>query len=595
MTREFPLLTQLNPAQRRAATAGPGHLCINAAAGTGKTSTVAARILWLQLVKGVPASSILAVTFSRAARTNLLERVEAYTHILGQGSSVQTLTLHGLAFRVLRAATRTGETWLRPGFDLITSGRDRINPMLQENADALLVDLTDKWDLPTRVEQYSLALEAVRQGCRALDRAVLRPDELPAGEIIRIPAPIQTDLLRRVWERYNRLLRSRNSIDHAGMVTEAIAALYHDGETLRRSRENLQYIIVDEYQDTSRAQEELIQLLVGEQTSVNVVGDSDQAIYTFNGADVGNIVHFGDRMADVESPLTVLPPVDLMDNYRSSPKILAAANRVLRIIHGHERKQLVPATGSLPEPVKSYRQRDYDVVRVSAPDLDAAAAWAAHEIQRLVTAEAVAPSDIAVLVRKDTAYSPQGARVREALAAIGIATENYDRDPARTARLQEAVRSLCGDPDNYGEPLSALRVRVAAGEFAGDLGEFAPDEVTALLAEAEVAGAEYAYEAAEFVYEQGAPEATPADLSGVQVRTVHSAKGLEFRVVFLMYVADRAFPHGAVPDLEEERRLYYVGLTRAQERLYVLGRKGIRSDSFFDEIAGAGVTTVQAG
>lgn len=116
----------------------------------------------------------------------------------------------------------------------------------------------------------------------------------------------------------------------------------------------------------------------------------------------------------------------------------------------------------------------------------------------------------------------------------------------------------------------------------------------ALLREAEAAGAEYAGEVADFVFEQGAPDATPASLEGVQVRTVHSAKGLEFRVVFLLYVADREFPHGANPDLAEERRLYYVGLTRAQERLYVLGEPGAWSENFFDAIAGSGVVTVHA-
>lgn len=594
MSREFALLKWLSSAQRKAVTAPRGHLCINAAAGTGKTSTVAARILWLQLVQGVPPEAILAVTFSRAARTHLLDKVEAFTRILGAGSAVPTFTLHGLAYRILRIAIGAGETWLRPGFKVMAAGRDRINPILQEHAADLLRDLSDPWDLPTRVEQYSRALDAVRQGCADIEEGLpLEPDDLPDG-VIYVPARIETHNLRKVWRRYNAILQARNCLDYPGMVTEAILSLYRSGKTLRRARSGLEYIIVDEYQDTSRAQEELIQLLVDEWTSVTVVGDSDQAIYTFNGADIGNILHFAERILETGSALPVLEPVHLVENYRSSARILNAANRVLDRIHGPGRKQLVPYPGTVDEPVESYRRRNLEVVRVLSRSLDQAASWAAAEIARLVNEEGVEPSDIAVLVRKDTEHSPQGRKVREALDRLGIRAEEQDRDPVRTARVYEVVRDLCGDPDYYGEAIGRMIERITAGEFRDALGDVTPEEAMALLREAEAAGAEYAGEVADFVFEQGAPDATPASLEGVQVRTVHSAKGLEFRVVFLLYVADREFPHGANPDLAEERRLYYVGLTRAQERLYVLGEPGAWSENFFDAIAGSGVVTVHA-
>ncbi|WP_273381522.1 3'-5' exonuclease, partial [Symbiobacterium thermophilum] len=364
------------------------------------------------------------------------------------------------------------------------------------------------------------------------------------------------------------------------------------GKTLQRARANLEYIIVDEYQDTSRAQEELIQLLVGERTSVTVVGDSDQAIYTFNGADIGNILHFAERILETGSALPVLEPVHLVENYRSSACILDAANRVLDRIHGPGRKQLVPYPGTVDEPVESYRRRNLEVVRVHAGSLDQAAFWAASEIARLVTEEGIEPSDIAVLVRKDTEHAPQGRAVRLALERLGIRAEEQERDPIRSSHVYEVVRDLCGDPDYYGEDIGDMIERIAAGEFRDALGDVTPDEATALLREAQAAGAEFAGEVVDFVFEQGAPDATPASLEGVQVRTIHSAKGLEFRVVFLMYLSDREFPHGAHPDVAEERRLYYVGLTRAQERLYVLGQPGVRNEDFFGAIDGSGVVTV---
>ncbi|MHB9145737.1 MAG: ATP-dependent helicase [Symbiobacteriia bacterium] len=588
------LLGHLNPAQRQAATARDGYLCINAAAGTGKTSTVAARILYLQ-DQGVPPGAITAVSFSRAARANLIQRLEEFIGLWGKGSMVTILTFHGLAYRILRLAMQHGETWLLPGFEVVTGGRSAPNTLFEQNAEALLAGVRDEYQPDVRAELYARALDLVRQGHCELNQPVIEPVELddvreawihvPSGHGAQTPASL--GMLQKVWKRYERLMHRKNVIDYPGMLTESLNVLSSEGYTLGELQRGLRYLIVDEYQDTSRAQEELLRLLAGHEASVNVVGDSDQAIYTFNGSDVENIRQFDTRLA--EQAWRLLPPVNLTWNYRSTPNILAAANRVLaHISDSCKRLELAP-TG-VSSTVEEYRCNNPPVVRVLAWNIKDAAKWVAQETSRLTTEERVQPADIAVLVRKDTEYSPQGAAVRQALNALGLETVVQDRDPQRTLQVAGVVRDFLNQ--QIGAPLEDLIPLVQAHEFDADLVGVTIDEALAVLEEARLAGAADALEAADLVFEKGSPEQTPPDISGIQVRTIHSAKGLEFRVVFLMYVGDREFPSGAWPDVEEEHRLYYVGITRAMERLYVLGRPG--AHDFFGEIEGEGVQLVHA-
>lgn len=590
------LLGHLNPGQQQAVTAEDGHLCINAAAGTGKTSTVAARILYLQLVRGLSPQAVMAISFSRSARANLIQRLEEYISLVGAGSTVNILTFHGLAFRILRLAIQHGETWLKPGFEVIPGGRNGPNEFFLRHSDGLVEGVQDEYPPDIRTELYARALDLIRQGHCELDSPVIQPEELDdlKGNCIHVKAgfgaavPVLVDNVQKVWERYNQPLHRGNVIDYPGMLTEGLEVLWNGGDTAGELRRGLRYLIVDEYQDTSRAQEEMLRLLAGQDASVNVVGDSDQAIYTFNGCDVRNIQEFNKRLAN--QALRVLPSIDLSWNYRSTANILAAANRVLAGCAA-KRKALEVAPTGVSETVREYRRRNPPVLQVLAWNIGDAAKWVANEILRLTTLEGVNPDDIAVLVRKDTEHSPQGEAVKQALAALGLGTVVQDRDPQRTAQVLEVMRTFLNQ--QFGEALDSLISRVKAHEFDSDLDGVTQDEALAVLEEARLAGADDALSAADLVYDRGAPEQTPPDASGIQIRTIHSAKGLEFRVVFLMYLGDREFPSGAWPDVGEERRLYYVGITRAKERLYVIGRPG-RPHNFFAEIAGEGVQVVHA-
>lgn len=592
----FPLLEQLNQAQREAVLRGHGHLCINAAAGTGKTSTLAARILHLQLERGIPPAAILAVTFSRSARAHLLQRVEEYIEQLGSGSVISTLTFHGLAYRLLRMAVRNDETWLRPDFKVLDATRDGLNPIFEEHGSYLVEGLTDKYPYETRLPLYQKALDLIRQGHHGLEQAVISPKELEDlgnAEIVVSwgqghCSPVLLGNVQRVWERYRSLLKRFNCIDFPGMLSECLHVMYNEGSTLKEFQAGLRFLIIDEYQDTSRAQEELIGLLAGDRVSVNVVGDTNQTIYTFNGSDANNMHRFYERRSASRIPL--LDPVELTWNYRSTPNIIAVANRVISA--GQSTGPLEPAQHGVSDNVANYRRRNAPVLQVFARQRTVAAEWVAKEIAQLLSHTDVKPHEIAVLVRKDTEHAPQGQLVRKALDVLGLVYQVQNRDPQRTALVLDVVHSFLND--NFGEDLESLVRRVQAGQCEEDLSGITPPEALAVLEEARRAGAFSALEAADLVFDMASPDQSAPDITGIQIRTVHSAKGLEFRIVFLMYLGDGDFPSGSRPDLEEERRLLYVGITRAMERLYVLGRPGVKFPSFFDEIKGEGVDCINA-
>jgi DNA helicase II / ATP-dependent DNA helicase PcrA len=582
-------MIELNEAQARAVTAPEGHLLINAAAGTGKTTTIAARILFLQVEMGIPASSMMSISFSRAARLQLLEKLQNMAMEIGQGSPVSTFTFHGLAYRILRLAANMGETWLKPGFEVVQGAGEA--SLFFNHRRELLAGIKDEFDRSIAPELYAKALDIARQGHYSLGEAFLDPEDLPGeGTIIvpyeftgRVEVPVSN--VRIVWERYQRILRKHNAIDYPGLILEAHRAIAHrKGATRERIKDGLKYIIVDEYQDTSRAQERFLFDLAGNDVFLNVVGDNDQAIYTFNGSDVSNILYFPKRVT--VSGLPVLEPIDLTENYRSTPNIIMLANRILE-------KQNRPVPKKL-EPAKLRLRRDslvnYPVKRINAPRLELAADFVAREISRLVN-EGIPASEIAVLVRKDSEFSRQGGVVRDALKELGVAISSGKKEHERKLLVMRALLEIC--QYRYGDDIDSLIQQIASGYCDGELAGTTREELVNTLEEAKLAGAAVSYEVIDLLHEHVDAENTTPTGEGVHIQTIHSAKGKEYRVVFLMYLGDKSFPHSSRPDIEEERRLLYVGITRARERLYVIGTHGKRFADFFGDCAGEGVEHVE--
>jgi DNA helicase II / ATP-dependent DNA helicase PcrA len=588
------LLQTFNREQRKSITAPEGHLVINAAAGTGKTSTLAARILYLQLELEVPPSSIIAISFSRTARARLTEKLLQLIKQIGAGSLIPVYTFHGLAYRIIRLATSNQETWLKSNFEVLEpsleSNYEGSNNIFIQNEKFLFKNIKSNLDAEVLSKSFTKVLDQLRQGADDMD-ALLEPEELPRGYELQCDIDqntainVITDDVITVWKRYYELLKRNNKIDYNGLITEAIKILQHTSHrTLDRVSDGLKYILVDEYQDTSRAQEQLLSNLVSSKNiSINAVGDINQTIYTFNGSSVSNLKEFYERMKDTQTK--VLQPIILYENYRSSKAILDVANR---IISKNTEIKLVPASGVLPEPLKKFRKRNYPVQIIHAPTLELASDYISNEILRLNKDENISGNKIAVLVRKNSEFAPQGDKVKEFLDKLDIAynTSTNSIEKENKIKQMRTVFDFCQEPENYTESINVIIDKINNKEI--EVSEEITCEILIMhLNEAINAGAQYCYEAGDLLYDNLNADPEPDESDGsVQIRTVHSAKGEEFRVVFLMYLGDRSFPHSSKPDLDEERRLLYVGITRAQERLYIIGRPGIKFDDYLSECKG---------
>jgi len=568
------VFNKLNQDQWKAVSSGSGNLLINAGAGTGKTTTIASKILYLQLEKDVDPSAIWVISFSRSAKGQIEKKLKELIHVAGRGGLTRTFTFHGLAYRIVRLAAFHGQTWLRPGFEVKESSFESVRNLCPRE--------DEFW-----VELYSRAIDRVRQGHPDLTGFCMSPDDLPSSEQLRFTNPdgskqvIHTGRIKELWIKYFGLQKKGNFIDYPGLITEAIHIMRTKTRVREEVLDGLKYLFVDEYQDTSRAQEQLLFEFARHGVELTVVGDSEQSIYGFNGSDVSNILNFTDRLCKMG--LRVMPSVELTENYRSASNILELANRIV----SHKAKKLRPFSGSLPEPLESYREKN-DLVRlVDAPRLELAVEFVCEEIDRLIHQEGMAPEEIAVLVRKNTSRSPHGDKIKERLESMGITVADAKKKSACPEDVLSGAEELC--QEHYLDDVSDLIKKVERSEIQIPLHLQKP--VLNLLMDARDKGAESGGDVLDHICDLRTKE-EGQDSEGVQVRTIHSAKGMEFPVVFLLYVRYKDFPHGSSPDVDEERRLFYVGITRAMKRLYIIGHSGLHQVDFFRECKGPGTLEI---
>ncbi|WP_405091746.1 UvrD-helicase domain-containing protein [Micromonospora sp. NBC_01392] len=505
------LLDRLDAMQRVAASAPGGPLLIVAGPGTGKTRTLTHRIAYLCAELNVFPDQCLAITFTRRAAEELRHRLDA---LLGPVAEDVTVgTFHALGLTVLR-----------------------------ENAAAA--------GLPA---EFRIADDADRTAARA-----------EAGE---------DD------ERYVALLRKRDLVDLDELLTLPVAVLKGDRKLVREYRERWKWIFVDEYQDVDAVQYELLRLLSPPDGNLCAIGDPDQAIYSFRGADVGYFLRFSQDFTDARL-------VRLNRNYRSSAPILAAAVQAIAPSSLVRGRRLDPARLDPEAPL---------VGRYAATSVADEADFVARTVDELVgglshrsldsgridgRTTTLSFSDIAVLYRTDSQAAPivdaltranipvqkrshNRLRDRPGVAAIARELRHAGLDGSLTTRVREAGRlvaerfavpTLDGSgtvrPDDVRSAVDLLTP--LARRCGDDLGLFLSQLAT---------GAEV--------------DALDPRAEAVTLLTLHAAKGLEFPVVFLVGAEDRLLPlrwPGTEPDddaVAEERRLFFVGLTRAQDRLYV--------------------------
>ncbi|MDP5240334.1 3'-5' exonuclease [Uliginosibacterium sp. 31-16] len=634
------LLENLNAEQLAAVTLPPQPALILAGAGSGKTRVLTTRIAWLLQTGQASPASLLGVTFTNKAAKEMLTRLGAMLPINTRGMWIGTF--HGLCNRMLRAHYR--EAALPQTFQILDTA-DQLAAIKR-----LLKTLNvDDEKFPPRELQHFI---------NGNKEAGHRPPHVEAWD----------DYTRQrvgLYAEYEAQCQKEGVVDFAELMLRCYELLERNEPIRRHYQNRFRHILVDEFQDTNRLQYLWLKMLAAygaeNQSAVFAVGDDDQSIYGFRGAEVGN-------MRDFEHEFKVAAVIRLEQNYRSHGNILDAANAIIANNSARLGKNLWTDQGS-GEPIRVYE---------AATDLDEAR-WIVEEIQQLIR-DGASRSDIALLYRSNAqsrvlehqlfssgvAYKVYGGlrfferqEIKHALAYLRLLA-NPDDDTAflrvvnfptrgigarSLEQLQDAARSF--NTSLYATvPHLAGKPGVAIGAFVRLIEEMR--QITSELPLYEIvdhildaSGLRKHYQAERegqerlenldelvsaaryFINEADQPvaegeEALPGDplsrflahasleagdhqaeagQDAVQLMTVHAAKGLEFDAVFITGVEDGLFPHeqsmNDVASLEEERRLMYVAVTRARQRLYLTlaqsrmlhgqTRYAIKS-RFFDEI-----------
>jgi DNA helicase-2/ATP-dependent DNA helicase PcrA len=603
-------LTDLNPAQREAVLTTEGPLLVIAGAGSGKTRVLTYRVAHLLAAVGVKPNEILAITFTNKAAQEMNDRVERQLGPVAR--AIWIMTFHSACGRILR---REAE---RLGY--------RSNFTIYDSADQVRLVKACLEELERDPKRF------VPRGIHAqishAKNQLIGPDEYAA----RV-ASFYDQTVADVYSLYQRKLFASNAVDFDDMLMLTVDVLQRFPEARERWSKAFRYVLVDEYQDTNHAQYVLLKLLAGEHRNLMAVGDQDQAIYGFRGADIRNILEF-----EIDFPNTRV--ITLAQNYRSTNSILQAANEL--ISHNRERKEknLWSDLGE-GDPVRVVETEDeHAEARFVAAEIASRIdeGYSASEIAVVYRTNAQSRVLEDVLVRQGVPYQVIGgpkfyerAEIKDAVAYLqvldnpsdGISLTRIANRPRRgigdtsIARLTAYADGLgvtlwdaTAHPEEAGlAPASTRAVRsfrsaieslqaTATDSSVADLVEAVLDRTGYLVAlEAErtieargrienleeLVGVAREYDGSaqgpslsgflqEISLYADADAIADEDESGgaVTLMTLHNAKGLEYRAVFMIGMEEGIFPHVRSLEensLEEERRLAYVGMTRAKEKL----------------------------
>ncbi len=624
----------LNPQQRAAVTHAAGPCLVLAGAGSGKTRVITHRIAWLLQQRQASPGRVCALTFTNKAAAEMRSRLDGL--LGGAPPGLWLLTFHALGLRLLRlAAGQPGA----PASGFSIAGR----------SDSIAVWRRCQGDLG--IDAGELPPAQLYESC---SRAVNRLEDPGAWDIDGRPR--EQRAAARVWRAYRQAMKRRNALDFDDLLVRALRLL-SEPDTRRTSLlPDFAHLLVDEYQDTNRLQYRLLRVLLGKDCSLMVVGDEDQSIYRWRGADIANVLQF---QADFAGATVIR----LEQNYRSTQPILSAAGSL--VAHNHERigKELWTENGGGDVPVFCLCGSERDE-----------AVWTAKQIAAAI-GRGRAPNHFAVLYRTNAQSRPfeeelaarnipfrvvggptffRRAEIKDLLAYLRLAvsddpvalgraaaTPRRGVGPGTIAVLEAAgggVGALLGaleqpDPEaalrDLGCPgrglAGLLRFAILIGELRARLGrDTIVDLVDHVLHHAGYAAflrarpdgeerlanlEELTASATEFGADTPASgdvleafldraalvsdaESAKGAGGGVSLLTIHAAKGLEFDNVFVAGLEEGLFPHAAAVQsgqVEEERRLAYVAMTRARRKLWlsaarlrrVRGRERLQRESRF--------------
>ena len=609
-------LDTLNPAQREAVEKTEGPVLILAGAGSGKTRVLTTRIAHLMEDKNVQAANILAITFTNKAATEMRERVEETITELDT-KDMWITTFHSCCVRILRKGIN------RIGYNrsfVIYDSSDQVT---------LIKDCLKELNLSDKVFEPKSVISAISG---AKDKL-----QSPAQFKALYQSDVRMSKIADIYALYQDRLKRNSALDFDDLIYKTVELFKEDPETLEFYRSRFKYIMVDEYQDTSKAQYELIKMLARQHQNICVVGDDDQSIYGWRGADIRNILEF-------EKDYDNVHVVKLEQNYRSTQIILDAANTVISNNIERKRKKLWS------------EKKDGELIKIqlAVDELDEAE-FIADTISRLKRRDRRKFSDFAVLYRANAQARPvedalnrsqipyniyggtkfyERKEIKDLIAYLrviqnpqddisikriinvprrGIGLRTIEKIEDRANLKQESIYSVLIDIETNSDISSKARKSISDFvDLMGTLRTIKEVYPVSKLIEKVLDTSGYIDELQkdskkeesedrienlkEFIsvaleFEQNSEEkdletflttvALTSESSDdeeddrVSLMTIHTSKGLEFPVVFLTGMEEKLFPISRAitsmrdSDIEEERRLCYVGITRAKEELYM--------------------------
>lgn len=567
---DHSLLNDLNPQQREAVLHTDGPMIILAGAGSGKTRVLTYKVMYLMLEKGISPEEILMVTFTNKAAQEMKERMmKFFSSIHNEGPSSQPFvaTFHSLCARILRI---DGEQIGISKRFVIYDDSDQ-QEAVKEAMNKLLISPKDF--KPTSV------LATISQAKNEL---------IYEDEYATFARGLFQQTVAKIYPLYQRILKENDALDFDDLILQTIKLFKQNPDLLKKYQDRFRYILIDEYQDTNRAQYVLSKLLAGERKNICVVGDFSQSIYSWRGADYRNLMKFTNDFPQTKT-------FSLSQNYRSTQKILDAASAVISKNTSHPVLKLW-TENSEGESIEIYEatneQDEADFI-----------------IRSLISLGVSRLSDVAVLYRTNA----QSRVVEEAFLHHGIpyrlvgGTRFYERkeikdvlsylrhtaNPKETISLKRLEKLGKGRLKKFFEYLDRqdnvddiptieiLDSVLSATDYLELYDEKDEEDRARLENIKELRSVALAFpNITEFLenvalveqeYTSGPKE--KANKQGVTLMTLHAAKGLEFPIVFMIGMEEGLFPHSRAlmdkHELEEERRLCYVGMTRAKEKLFL--------------------------
>lgn len=606
------MLDKLNERQKEAVLATEGPVLVLAGAGSGKTTVLVNRIAYMISEKHIRPWNILAITFTNKAAREMKDRIE---RLLGDTAKDMWIgTFHSVCVRILRSC-----------IDLLGYSRDFV---IYDTADTKTVMKECLREL--NIDEKSFP---VRNVLSIISNA--KNDLMDAATFENVyKSDYRMSIIAKIYYRYQTKLRKNNAVDFDDIILNTVKILSENPDVLSKYQDKFRYILVDEYQDTNNSQYLLINLLAQANRNLCVVGDDDQSIYKFRGANIGNILNFEDDYSDVQK-------ITLDQNYRSTQNILDAANSVISNNKGRMGKSLWTSNGDGNKVFVYTGTNEYDEARYIARQIkkhfdeqgsfsDCAILYRTNAQSRVIEEMLMRESvpykvlsglrfydrkeikDIIAYLR--VVYNPNDdvslARIiNEPKRKIGNATLEKARNIAR--EKETSLYDVISHADDYPEFKTAIKKLLSFSEIIQSLIKL-KDTVTiedltgrilndtgympALVMEDTTESKTRIENLGEFIsviteFEKNEETGNTlgeflenislvSDIDGYDenedsavLMTIHSAKGLEFPIVFLSGLEEGLFPGmrsmESDDDIEEERRLCYVAITRAKEQLYI--------------------------